>query len=213
MAKRYDNATWEQIREEYRAGALSVRDIAKAFGPTEAAIRLRAKKDGWERDLSDQVRAATRAKLDRSVATPGAPPSEIIEAASARNFTTLQGHIKRLGKLAEFEDQLIERLEQGLADMDRVGEAEGILGRLESLAGIESPKAMQMAVAALFNPEELRSELMKKLTRCYSDITAAAAKRIQLERQALNMDKPEDTDKQLSGFVFQAHFDGEADHA
>lgn len=213
MAKRYDKATWEQIREEYRAGALSVRDIAKAYGPTEAAIRNRARKGEngvpWERDLTDQVRAATRAKLDKAEAKPGAQPSEIIEAASARNFTALQGHLKRLGRLAEIEERVIERLEKSFADFDRVADAEDIAVRLEQAIAEKNPKIRIARITSLFAPEELRAGLLKNISRCYGDITAAAAKRIQLERQALNMDKPDGEDKPGGEWSFLANLAGD----
>lgn len=48
---------WERIEADYRAGLLSVREIAGSHGITEGAIRKRAKRDGWERDLSEKVRA------------------------------------------------------------------------------------------------------------------------------------------------------------
>ena len=40
---------WELVEKHYRAGLLSLREIAKEAGCTEGAIRKRAKKDGWSR--------------------------------------------------------------------------------------------------------------------------------------------------------------------
>lgn len=48
---------WERIEADYRAGVLSIREIASAHTLTEGAIRKRAKRDGWERDLGAKVRA------------------------------------------------------------------------------------------------------------------------------------------------------------
>lgn len=208
MAKRYPPDIWEQIRNEYRAGTLSVRDISKTLqpdGPTEAAIRSKAKKEGWERDLTDQVRAATRAKLNAAEATASAKPQEIIAAAADRNFKAVQAHMKSLGKLAEIEEKLLERIGECFADFDRVAEAEDIAVRLEMAMTEENPKYRMAAIASLFAPEELRSGLLKTLTRCYGDLTSAGAKRIQLERQALNIDKPEDNPSGASGWIFEAH--------
>ena len=54
---------WERVEAQYRAGIMSLREIAKAHDDvvTEAAIRKRAKRDGWERDLEAKVRARTDA--------------------------------------------------------------------------------------------------------------------------------------------------------
>lgn len=43
---------WERIEADYRAGLLSVREIAAANGVSHVAIGKRVKRDGWERDLN-----------------------------------------------------------------------------------------------------------------------------------------------------------------
>lgn len=46
---------WERIEGDYRAGVLSVREIAGTHSITEGAIRKRAKRDDWTRDLSKRI--------------------------------------------------------------------------------------------------------------------------------------------------------------
>lgn len=49
---------WERIEADYRAGLLSVREIAAAHGISHTAIQKRAKADPpWERDLSKRIQA------------------------------------------------------------------------------------------------------------------------------------------------------------
>lgn len=48
---------WERVELDYRAGLLSVREIADARGCSHTAINKRAKKEGWERDLQAKIRA------------------------------------------------------------------------------------------------------------------------------------------------------------
>jgi hypothetical protein len=48
---------WERIEVDYRAGLLSVREIAANHGITEGAIRKRAKRDDWIRDLKAKIKA------------------------------------------------------------------------------------------------------------------------------------------------------------
>jgi hypothetical protein len=78
---------WELIEKHFRAGLLSLREIAKACNDsvTEGAIRKRAKKDGWTRSLeakiqqkaSDQVaREAVRKELVRTGSTQLTPADE-----------------------------------------------------------------------------------------------------------------------------------------
>lgn len=40
---------WAEIERDYRAGTMSIRELAAWYGISDTAIRKRAKKDGWER--------------------------------------------------------------------------------------------------------------------------------------------------------------------
>lgn len=64
--RRFD---WEAIEKEFRAGAMSIREIGRQYGPSDMAIRKRAKKLGWKRDLTDEVRRRVRAESVRSPRT------------------------------------------------------------------------------------------------------------------------------------------------
>lgn len=48
---------WERIELDYRAGIKTLRQIADENGITHGAINKRAKRDGWERDLSAKIHA------------------------------------------------------------------------------------------------------------------------------------------------------------
>lgn len=47
---------WEAIESAYRAGVMSLREIASQNGISEGAIRKRAKRDEWSRDLNAKVK-------------------------------------------------------------------------------------------------------------------------------------------------------------
>lgn len=57
---------WESLEASYRSGSPSVRALADKHGVTEGAIRKRAAKEGWTRDLTEKVLAATKEKLVRA---------------------------------------------------------------------------------------------------------------------------------------------------
>lgn len=62
---------WERIEGDYRAGLLSVREIAASQGVSHVAIAKRAKRDGWARDLSEKIKAKADALVTtRTVTTP-----------------------------------------------------------------------------------------------------------------------------------------------
>ncbi|EGW8460372.1 hypothetical protein RJU96_004009 [Salmonella enterica] len=46
---------WEAIETAYRAGVMSLREIASHHGISEGAIRKRAKHDDWSRDLNARI--------------------------------------------------------------------------------------------------------------------------------------------------------------
>lgn len=48
---------WERIELQYRAGLMTLREMGVAHSVAESAIRKRAKRDGWARDLAAKVRA------------------------------------------------------------------------------------------------------------------------------------------------------------
>ena len=48
---------WERIEQLYRAGLLSVREIAATCGVSHTAINKRAKAGSWDRDLKAKIQA------------------------------------------------------------------------------------------------------------------------------------------------------------
>jgi hypothetical protein len=56
---------WECIERDYRAGILSVREIAASQCITHGAINKRAKRDGWERDLKAKIQAKADALVSK----------------------------------------------------------------------------------------------------------------------------------------------------
>lgn len=60
-------ADWSIIEKDYRAGRKSLRTIADEHGVTEGAIRKRAKRDLWSRDLDEKIRQRTQEKVRKQV--------------------------------------------------------------------------------------------------------------------------------------------------
>jgi len=94
MSKQPD---WEGIERAYRAGQLSIRVIAEQNGIAHNTILKRAKKEGWQRDLSDHVRAAVKEKVTRAVTTGGdqsrvVTEAEIIEEAAEAGAAVVLAH-------------------------------------------------------------------------------------------------------------------------
>ena len=122
---------WEAIEREYRAGQLSVREISRQYGVGAPSIVKKAAKLGWERDLSDSVRQAVKAKLVKETAqgnTEGKQVNtrEAVEAAAARGVDIVLRHRRDIAKLDALRTKLAEKAETLLdtvASIDALGNA------------------------------------------------------------------------------------------
>lgn len=88
---------WEAIESAYRAGSLPLRAIGEKYGINHATIIKKAKKEGWQRDLTEQVRTATNAKVTKSVTSKGnqagvVTDEQIIEQASDEAASVVLAH-------------------------------------------------------------------------------------------------------------------------
>lgn len=122
------NADWERIEQDYRAGVLSIAEMAREHGITRAAIQKRAKAGGWVRDLTTQVQ---REAATRLVAPEVAPANarEIVERAAEQvvalvrqHRTALASDNARVNRLAEKLDGMLD----SVADLEDLNTAQGI---------------------------------------------------------------------------------------
>ncbi len=111
---------WEQVEAEYRGGVLSIRVISRNHGMSTTRLRDRAKKYGWERDLSDAVRRQARGELLREDAAAHhnaaikADPlaqASIVNDAAATQVKVVREHRKDLSKLGAIQRRLFARLD------------------------------------------------------------------------------------------------------
>jgi hypothetical protein len=124
---------WERIEADFRAGIKSLREIAEPFEITEGAIRKRAKRDGWTKDLSAKIKARAddlvRKETVRTTSTQLTPETEKSEveinarvAATVRLehrtdikrtrelFQGLMGEIEGMTAYPELAEELFELL-------------------------------------------------------------------------------------------------------
>src|SRR5690606_16510539 len=98
-----------------RAGQLSNCEISAKYGPTEGAIRKRAKRDGWTRDLRDQVRKATADKLVRAEVrkVDTQDDDRVVDQVSDRAVEIVLSHRKDIREGREMTSLLFEELRDG----------------------------------------------------------------------------------------------------
>lgn len=68
MARRND-IDWERIQRLYVAGQLTIRQVADECGVSDSQIRVRAKKEGWQRGRREQPQVLLR-NVERETAVP-----------------------------------------------------------------------------------------------------------------------------------------------
>ncbi|WP_313760179.1 hypothetical protein [Rhizobium sp.] len=81
MAKENKPIDWAGIEKDYRAGALSVRDIARWYGVSHTAINKKAKSDGWVRVA--QPKHINRSEPVERVAKTLEPTADLSEKGKA----------------------------------------------------------------------------------------------------------------------------------
>lgn len=134
---------WEAVEASYRSGAPSVRALAERHGLTEGAIRKRATKEGWRRDLTEKVQAATKEKLVRAkVRTESTQrtDAEIIDSESDIRVSLVQAHRDDLSRWSTIANKLCDSLnvidvtEDNIGDFSRALNA-GVDAQLKVIKG------------------------------------------------------------------------------
>ena len=176
---------WEAIERDYRAGLLSIREVAARHGCTHTAINKRAKADGWERDLQAKIKAKAEAlvskrEVSNEVSSKAAETERQIVEANAEAIVSVRmahrGDIRRSRSLA---NKLLAELEQ-LTDHREVAETFGEVMRNPDGFGNDRLNDLYHKIIALPN----RTKIMRELADTLKVLIA-------LERQAYNLDEQE----------------------
>ena len=185
---------WERIEQLYRAGLLSIREIAASCGVSHVAIQKRAKRDGWVRDLAAKIKAKADSLVTRdtvtSVFTKEQAVTErgIVEANAQVIANVRIAHRTDIGRSRRLANKLLDELE-GLTDNRHLFEQLGDLLRSEDDKGQDKRNDLYMKVIDLPS----RSKTMKELAETLKNLIA-------LERQAYDVgaEKPGDDRSQLT---------------
>lgn len=169
---------WEAIEREYRAGQLSVREIARQHGVGSAGtIVKRAKKYEWDQDFSGRVRQATAARLALETAHGNSDGNsvssrETIRLAAARGVEVVRQHRATAARGQRVVAGLLAELEATAACLPEI-EAE-IDATMRGLAVISSKQAISVGN---------RAKAAQALAGAMATLTA-------VERVAFSLDAP-----------------------
>lgn len=135
---------WERIELDYRAGILTLREMATAGGVTEGAIRKRAKRDDWTRDLSAKIKAKAddlvrRHEVRKTVRADVKFTERVLVEAGAEAILQVKlGHKVRITRHSELVDKLQAELETDGGDLaSRVDISKKLAETLKTLITLE----------------------------------------------------------------------------
>lgn len=176
-----DQPDWERIEQLYRAGVLSLREIAAACpGSNHMAIARRAKKLGWTQDLAAKIKAkaedlVTRQLVTESVTAGRAVTDRSVIEANAQAIVNVRlGHRTDISRSRRLANKLLDELEAMTDDNGTLREL------IDQLADAEGPSAL-LEIAQKVAGLPGRSKVMKELSETLKTL-------ILLERQAYSLD-------------------------
>ncbi|MFQ0995478.1 hypothetical protein ACGH6Q_10760 [Gilliamella sp. BG2] len=173
---------WEAIESAYRAGLLSIREIASQHGITHGAINKRAKRDGWERDLSSKIKnkadsLVSKKEVSTQVSSENKLNERILIEANAEVIANVRmEHRGDIRKARNITNALFEELGAECADIEAFKKLGELLANPDQ-NGRDKLNEVYMSVISI--PERVKS--MKALSETLKNL-------ITLERQAYNID-------------------------
>lgn len=196
---------WERVEQLFRAGLLSVREIAATCGVSHTAINKRARNAGWERDLKAKIQAkadalVSKAEVSSKVSTEALATERGIVEANAQVIADIRiTHRTDIGRSRRLAIKLLDELES-VTDNRQLFEELGELMRSEDDKGQDRRNDLYMKVIEL----PTRTKTMKDLGETLKNLVA-------LERQAYSINDeaapPDDrsklTDEELERRIAQ----------
>ena len=181
-ARAKSSVDWEKIELEYRSGILSTREIASNSDVSHTAINKRAKKFGWDRDLSLQIKAKAEALVSRRMVSAevasqqAATERQVIEAGAERIAQVRGEHRVDIQRVRTLALALLSELEGQTANLEDLA-ALGELLRMPDETGQDKRNDLYMKIIA--TPSRIDSA--KKLAETLKHAIA-------LEREAYGLD-------------------------
>jgi len=175
---------WERIELDYRAGIKTLRQIAAEHGISHGAINKRAKRDGWERDLSAKIHAKADALVSKAaVSTPVSMETkvaerQVIEANAQGIAEVLLGQRRDIQRAKTIAMRLLDELElQAGRENVELLEALGDLLRDEDEHGRDKLNDLYQRIISLPERAKTMKALADSLRVC-----------VDMQRQAFGLD-------------------------
>ncbi len=175
---------WEKIELDYRAGVKSLREIASEQGVSDTAIRKRAKRDDWVRDLSAKIKA----KADDLVRKEQVR-TEVRTANPISEKETIDANANLVASVRLSHRKDIQRSRKI---------AMSLFDELEMMVGQENVKLLEMLGELMWSPDDKGNDKVNDLymkiismpgrVKSMKDLSDTLKTLIGLERQAFGLD-------------------------
>lgn len=176
---------WERIEQLFRAGLLSVREIASACGVSHTAINKRSKTEGWDRDLNAKIKAkadslVSKREVSTKVSTETLATERGIVEANAEVIADIRmAHRTDIGRSRRLTNLLLDELESLTEEQGTIKE---LIAQLKDGDGDDADAMSDMlALANKMGALPSRTKTMKELAETLKTLVA-------LERQAYDLD-------------------------
>lgn len=179
---------WERIEQLFRAGLLSVREIAAACGVSHTAINKRSKAEGWDRDLNAKIKAkadslVSKREVSTKVSTETLATERGIVEANAEVIADIRlAHRGDISRSRRLTNKLLDELE---ALTDEQGTIKQLIAQLKD-GDHDDGEAMSdmLALANKMGALPTRTKTMRELAETLKTLVV-------LERQAYGLDDKE----------------------
>lgn len=173
---------WEAVEREYRVGIKTLRQIADEHGCSHTAIKKRAEREGWSRDIHSRIQAkadelVSRSQVSKEVSMETKATERQVVDANARVIADVViSQQTDLIESREIERALVAEL-AGMGSMR--DELEKIGEMLRSPDELGNEKLNDLYRAAISHPQRVKS------AKLLMDMRKA---RIETERKVLRID-------------------------
>jgi hypothetical protein len=108
---------WEAIQNDYRVGIKSLRMMACEYGISHVAIKKRADREGWSRDLVAKIKVSTQTRLNLAMVNSMVNSKKqvsdktLIEVAAETQTSIILEHRRVIGRIRVIFMSLLAELE------------------------------------------------------------------------------------------------------
>lgn len=125
--KQRSRVDWDAVERDYRTGKFTEHELADKHGATRSAVSKHKRTKGWTKDLKEEIRQATNARLVAElvadeVAEGSKKVADVVSVAAEVNTQVILKHRAGLGRLTAIKEKLLTQIEQAAEQMPDLAE-------------------------------------------------------------------------------------------